>query len=261
MNKRMRPPSREYSYTGDLRETPLPELLFTIGQYKVPGLLSFKQKQVTKEIYVRDGRILYATSNAKEDHLGEFLFRCGKITRAQLDQSVQSLMRMKVRRQGQLLVEMKALSARELTWAVQSHQQSIVWSLFNWFEGHMQFKLGYLKQKEPILLDLPIPRAILDGVRHIPNAKRIMPYLGSRSTILEVEPDAWLVIELFGADEKEREILKRVDSNTSLYDLCAGTPYGAHETAKILYGLLTLKVIRKKADGIRMFSALPASSF
>jgi hypothetical protein len=246
--------SQEYTYAGDLSEHPLPELLFTIGLYKVPGVLTFTRKQVTKQIFIRDGHIVFAASNSWEDHLGEFLFRCGKIHRMHLDQSVKLLSRSTGKREGDILIEMKAIQAEELPWAVRSHQQAIVRSLFNWFDGSMKFEIGNFKESETIQLDILIPKAILDGVRNIQQAKRIIGYLGEKTTILEQEENAVLALELFGGEEKERELLKRVDGKTSLYELCADSSFGAQETAKILYGLLTLKLIRKRNEQIRIVS-------
>jgi hypothetical protein len=239
-------------------------LLFTIGQYRVPGVLTFTNGPACKKLFIRDGRIIFASSNLHEDDLGEFLFRCGKITRKDLDRSVDLLSRSRGKRQGQILVELKALPAQDLEWAVRSHQQSILWSLFNWFEGEMVFNIGNFVEDEPILLDVPIPRAILDGVRCIQNAKRIVNYIGSRLTVLEPEENALLAIEMFEADEKEREILKLVNGSSTLYDLCASSPFGPHETAKILYGCYVLKLIRRKFDkgeGIRIVSGLQGSKF
>jgi len=254
-------PPREFSYSGNLSENPLPELLFKIGQYRVPGVITVTNRQLTRQVYIRDGIIIFATSNSQEDHLGEFLFRFGKISRRDLDHSIEQLARRKGKRQGEILVEMKALPAVELPWAVRSHQQSIVWGLFNWFEGDLTFSIGTHKDEESIKLDLPIPRAILDGVRNINQAKKIIGYMGSRNTVFEAEEGSLLTIEAIGADEKEREILKSVDGRTTLYDLCDRSPYGAHETARILYGIYTLKLIRKKAEGIRIVSTLPTHSF
>ncbi len=141
---------REFTYAGDLSEHPLPEILFTIGLYKVPGVLTFTRKQVTKQIFIRDGHIVFASSNSWEDHLGEFLFRCGKIRRVDLDQSVKLLSRSTGKREGDILIEMKAIAASELAWAVRSHQQAIVRSLFNWFDGSMKFEIGNFKESEPI---------------------------------------------------------------------------------------------------------------
>jgi Domain of unknown function (DUF4388) len=245
---------QEFTYAGDLSEQPLPEVLFTIGLYKVPGVLTFTRKQVTKQIFIRDGHVVFAASNSWEDHLGEFLFRCGKISRVDLDQSVKMLSRSTGKREGDILIEMKAMRADELVWAVRSHQQAIVRSLFNWFDGSMKFEIGNFKESEIIQLDILIPKAILDGVRNIQQAKKIIGFLGDKSTILEQEENAGLALELFGGEEKEREILKRIDGKTTLYELCADSAYGPQETAKILYALLTLKLIRKRNEQIRIVS-------
>lgn len=261
MKKRSAERRAQFSYTGNLADHPLPELLFTVGQYKVPGVITFVNRNVTKQVFIRDGNIIFAASNAPDDHLGDFLFHCGKVNRKDYDRSIELMSKSKGKWQGEILIELGAITREELPWAVRSHQQAIVWSLFNWFDGSVQFNLGNFRHNKPILLDIPIPRAILDGVRQITHAKKIMQYLGSRNTVLEPEENALLVIELFEADQKEREILKRVDGKTPLYDLCATAPYPAHETAKILYGLFTLKLIRKKPEGIHIISTLPAADF
>lgn len=261
MKKRSPQPPREFSYSGNFQDNPLPELLYKIGQYKVPGVITVTHKQFSRQIFIKDGLIIFAASNSQEDHLGEFLFRCGKISRKDLDHSIELILRRKNKRQGEVLVEIKALPAQELAWAVRSHQQAIVWSLFNWFEGDLTFNIGTYKEDEPIKLDLSIPRAILDGVRNIHLAKRIVAYMGTRHTVLEAEEGSLLSIEAYGADEKEREVLKRVDGKTTLYEICDQSPYGAHETARILYGLYTLKLIRKKPEGIRIVSSLPSNNF
>src|SRR5262249_839301 len=93
--------TKEFSYSGNLTENQLPELLFTIGQYKVPGVISFQFHTLTKQIFVRDGNIIFAATTAPEDRLGEFLFRCSKITRAQLDQSIQMVRTNKGKRIGE----------------------------------------------------------------------------------------------------------------------------------------------------------------
>jgi hypothetical protein len=251
-----------FTYSGNLVEQHLPEILFTIAQYKVPGVLAIHQQAITKQVFLRDGNIIFAASNSPDDHLGEFLFRCGKISRVDYDKSIELMTKEKGRWQGEILIDMGALKKDELQWAVRSHQQAIVWSLFNWFEGDVNFHLGSFRQSKPIQLDIPIPRAILDGVRHIQNTKKVIGIMGNRNTILRSEENALLCIEMYGAEEKERAVLRLVDGKTTLYDLCANSPFAPHETARILYGLFTLKLIqRKDPDGIRVVSGLAAPSF
>jgi hypothetical protein len=254
---------QEFSYKGVLSEHPLPELLFKIGQYRVPGVLTFTHKHACKRLFLRDGNVIFAASNLKEDELGDFLFRCGKITRVQLAASTGILTKTKGKRIGQVLIEMGAIEEDDLMWAVRSHQQMILWSLFNWFEGTTIFNVGAFKQNESILLDLTIPRAILDGIRNIAQAKRVIGFVGTRNTILEQEENASLTLEMYGPDETEREILRKVDGKMTVYEICSSTPFGPHETAKILYALWVLKLIRRKdeAAGVRIESSLSSSRF
>jgi hypothetical protein len=254
---------QEFSYKGALTENPLPELLFKIGQYRVPGVLTVTHKHACKRLFLRDGSVIFAASNLKEDELGDFLFRCGKITRVQLAAATGILTKSKGKRLGKILIEMGAIEEDDLAWAVRSHQQTILWSLFNWFEGTTIFNVGTFKQNESILLDLTIPRAILDGIRNIAQAKRVIGFVGNRNTILEQEEDAPLTLEMHGPDETEREILRKVDGKTSLYEICSASPFGPHETAKILYALWVLKLIRRKeeAAGIRIESSRSSARF
>ncbi|HSE42109.1 MAG TPA: DUF4388 domain-containing protein [Acidobacteriota bacterium] len=255
---------QEFSYKGELSQHPLPELLYTIGQYRVPGVITFTQKHACKRLFLRDGRIIFAASNLKDDELGDFLFRCGKITRIQLTDSTLILATTKGKRIGQILVEMGAIPESDLDWAVRSHQQAILWSLFNWFEGSVVFDVGNFKRNETILLDLTISRAILDGIRNITQAKNVIGLVGSRTTILEKEEDAELTLEMHGPDETEREILRKVDGKTMLYDMCANSSHGPHETAKILYALWVLKLVRRKEEsggGIRIQTKVGSGQF
>jgi hypothetical protein len=84
--------------------------------------------------------------------------------------------------------------------------------------------------------------------------------MGSRTTILEPQEDSLLTIEMYEADDKERDILKMVDGKTTLYDLCARGPYPAAEIARILYGLFSLKLIRRKKP-VQVVSSFPHQDF
>ncbi len=82
--------------------------------------------------------------------------------------------------------------------------------------------------------------------RNITLAKRVIGFVGDRKTILEKKEDSQLTLEMHEPDETEREVLRKVDGETSLYDICASSPSGPHETAKVLYALWVLKLIHRK---------------
>ena len=72
--------SEELTISGSLSESSLPELLASISRSKETGILNFHDAGRWKAIYFKEGRIIYAMSNAQDDRLGEFLLKSGKIT-------------------------------------------------------------------------------------------------------------------------------------------------------------------------------------
>ena len=67
---------------------------FFIGylyRQKVTGTLKFEDAPIQRAIYVRDGRVLFSSSNAAEDQLGAILVAGGKISQEKFDSIVAGL--------------------------------------------------------------------------------------------------------------------------------------------------------------------------
>jgi hypothetical protein len=65
---------------GNLREHFLPELLFQLYEKKQTGTLVFALGEFKKALVYEQGEIIFASSNLKEDSLGESLLRSGMIS-------------------------------------------------------------------------------------------------------------------------------------------------------------------------------------
>ncbi|NIM61967.1 MAG: hypothetical protein GTO30_10015, partial [Acidobacteria bacterium] len=79
-------------------------------------------------VYIREGHIVFAASNQPDDRLGELLLRQGRITLAQLEQSVERMHGGK--RIGSVLVEDGALPSEQLVDGVLLQVKRIVLDLF-----------------------------------------------------------------------------------------------------------------------------------
>ena len=110
-----------------------------------------------KALYVKDGRVVFASSNLPNDRLGEILIRDGKITVEEYEASIRAIH--KGKRQGKALVEMGALSPKDLWEGVQFQVQEIVYSIFQWDEGSFHFEESTLPEKERITVDLDVTGA------------------------------------------------------------------------------------------------------
>ena len=69
----------------DLADSLLSEELRSLQRRRWSGVLALSSGEVTKGLFLREGRIVFAASNRDEDKLGETLFRKGRISRDELD--------------------------------------------------------------------------------------------------------------------------------------------------------------------------------
>src|SRR5579862_3513655 len=144
---------------GLLSQLPLPDILQHLRMSRGTGILSLVSGGARKALYVRDGRVVFASSNLPNDRLGEILIREGKITVEEYDASIRAIS--KGKRQGKVLVEMGALSPKDLWEGVQFQVREIVYSLFQWDDGTFHFEESTLPERERITVDLDTMELIL----------------------------------------------------------------------------------------------------
>ncbi|MGA7616984.1 MAG: DUF4388 domain-containing protein [Thermoanaerobaculia bacterium] len=236
-------PDRKPQFRSDLSQTPLPEVLITVHRYRIPGYIECSRSGETKKIYIDDGAIIFASSSRREDSLGDRLLEKGIITREQYDQSAR-LLKETGRRQGQILAEMKAIEPKVLFVSVREQVEEIVWSVFAWPEGEVVFLPGRDKHEEFIKLHIPIPRAVLSGVRRMKDARALVARMGSRHTVfMRSERAADPGFEL---SAEELVLLESVDGTRTLEELTTTPALSQVENAKVLYGMFALRLIERK---------------
>jgi hypothetical protein len=230
---------------GQLTQLPLPDILEQLRLSKSTGILSLVSGGARKAIYVKDGRVVFGSSNLPNDRLGEILIRDGKITVEEYETSIKAIS--KGKRQGKVLVEMGALSPKDLWEGVQFQVQEIVSSLFQWDEGQFHFEESSLPEKERITVDLDIQRLILAGLRRVDANGAIQGRYPEG--LLVLEPDNLLPE---GALESyEMHVLALVDGERSVLDICHESEIGDNETLKVLYALLSTGILRAKGRKVR----------
>lgn len=234
--------SEEFVFRGDLESDSLPEILATIHRHGVPGVLECTSGDTAKSVYFATGDIIFATSNDRSESLGESLLREGLITEDQLRLSSDELRRTPGRRHGTVLVQMGFLEPHELGAAVRNQVQAIVWSLFGWTEGTVTFRVGTFREDEVYKIKIPTPRAILEGCRFLADPKEVTARLGGRSAVLRpvARPAHLTTLEL---RDDERRLLSLVDGTRTLYELCDAGPLNPGINARVLYGLLALRLV------------------
>lgn len=235
-------PAARPVFETDLTQTPLPEILVTVYRHKVPGTIECRRGNEVKEIYLDRGHIVFATSNQVRDSLGDRLLNDGLITRAQYEESVRRLLAGD-RRQGTILTEMRVLEPERMLEAVHEQIQEIVWSIFAWEGGTAGFIPGRDRHREFVKLDIPIAQAILEGVRHISDAKALLARVGTRATVVARTQDQTAELVL---DEDEQNLLAAANGKRNLADLVNTPPLSAGVNARLLYACFIMGLISVK---------------
>src|SRR4029078_2289612 len=121
---------------------------------RATGVLTVSQGGARKSLYVKAGHIVFASSNLPNDCLGTNLLREGKITVEEYEASIRAIA--KGKRQGKVLVEMGALSPKDLWEGVQFQVQEILYPIFQWEHGEFVFEESAAPEKERITVDVDI---------------------------------------------------------------------------------------------------------
>jgi len=195
-------------YQTDLAQTPLPEILVKIHRYKAPGRIECSREQERKRIYLEHGQIVFARAESDD------------VDPLQLQNS--------------------GLSREELFDAVRQRIETIVWSIFTWTNGTASFTPGRSRHLEFVKSEIPVPQAVLRGVRFMPDAKAIVARLGGRTVIFERMPGD---LDPTTLDAGEAALYEAVDGRRSLGDLVAVPPLSSGDNARVLYAFLLLGMI------------------
>ncbi|HUG53280.1 MAG TPA: DUF4388 domain-containing protein [Vicinamibacteria bacterium] len=155
---------------GSLAEHDFPSLVQALHERRWTGVLTLTQAGIGKSVVVQDGRMVFASSSSRDDRLGELMLRRGRITLRQFVDAGKALVPGK--RLGTVLVEMGALSPKDLVRSVVEHTQEIVYGAFQWTEGQYRLEEGG-DSKEAIKLNISTPELILEGIRRIDSWSRI----------------------------------------------------------------------------------------
>lgn len=236
---------KAHEYRADLRHTALPEMLYTVDRFQVPGVVEAERDGVVKKVYVREGYVVHATSTDRNDSLGSYLQRSGQISAEQFSDT------MKVRsgskkRYGELLVEAGLISPAAIHRAIRKQIESIVWSLFYWQEGQVRFEIGTFQTPTHVKILLPMRQVIVEGIKQAPNAKALVARLGGKDTLFEPKYTTEDLIGT-GLDSEEYGLLRLIDGKRTLYELCTEGPLSVPENGKLIYAFHVLKLVRHQA--------------
>lgn len=228
---------------GTLEELGLPEILDYLATMAKTGVLLLRNGNVTKTLHIKRGIVVFATSNIPEERFGEMLLKEGKITADLFTEASKQITRGK--RLGKILVEMQAISPKEL-WSEVRHQvQEIAFGLLSWDSGTFQFFEGEERTGENITTSLTVQEILLEGLRRIRNKKLLEKAFPSKDIVFERVLPSHRPTNLH-FEEYEKHVFKLVDSTRTVSEICDLSEIGEFETLKTLYIFFSIGFLHVK---------------
>jgi hypothetical protein len=234
--------AEDLTIRGEIETSSVPELLRSLLSSGETGVLTLRRGDVTKSIYIQQGRVVYAASNNADERLGESLVLRGKITARQFLEA--SKMIRPGRRLGGILVEMEALDPEDLIPAVERQVHDIMMELFDWTHGEYELVMKDMDPDQVLSLHISTENLILEGIRRSRSFSQVIRGIGDIDAVL-VTTGSTEVLYKLDLTAEEQEILSHVNGRATVEQICDVSYLSNFETCRILWAFKVLGVVRR----------------
>jgi hypothetical protein len=227
---------------GSLAERDLPSVVQSLYEERWSGRLTLTNAEIEKSVSVHEGLMVFASSSSADDRLGELLLRRGRVKFLDFVEGSKKIMPGK--RLGTVLVEQGALTPKDLVRAVVEQTQEIIYSLFQWTEGHYALQEGPLPV-EVIRLNLSTPDLIMEGIRRIDAWSRIEHAIGGWNASYGRAPSYERAISRMTLSPEARVIVDRLEQPRSVDEICAGSTLPDFEVCHAIWAFRVVGILRR----------------
>ena len=234
----------------NIKKFSLPYIINSIREENTTGILRLTNQNIKKDLFIKGGYIIFATSNRDEERLGDILLKSGKINKEQYDISVRVL-KETGKRQGQILLEQKFISAKELLTFIRHQIKEIIMELFSWEKGEYEFIPGELPMEEVITLDISTGNIIIEGIKKINNLTIIRSGLPSVNSIPALSSNPLNIFQDVELDSDVKNILLLINGKNRLKDICNISSLPEFDALKNIYLLYSTGFILNKIEGVK----------
>lgn len=229
---------------GVLSSTTFPGLTYSILSQRETGVLTLTGDSSEKSVYIQSGQPVFATSNDRDDRLGQIFFKAGLVSLEDLMTTLDDSIRQK-KRLGTVLVEAGHIQPHQLVEGVLAQVRSIISSLFLWTRGVYKYRPGTLPSDEVITLKLSASDIILEGVRRIESWERIWEAVGDLDARYQATVGPGNRVRDLQLSLPEWTLLSHCDRPVTIREMCRASELKDFEICRLLWALLTLGIVNR----------------
>lgn len=237
------------SFAGNLKTVSLPDIFQLIFSSKKTGVLNVRKDNSQRQIYFRDGSLLYASSNDEQDLFGNLLLKKGRISKDELNRVLVS--QKEGKKIGALLVEKKLFTREEIFECLKMQIEEIVFGLFGWNDGEFEFKENQAPPPETIQTELNPMNLIMEGTRRIDEWEELKKVLPADSTTVELVRDPAIKSEELRLSKNEIIVMAVVGSGKKISGIIEECYLDRFLTSKALANLLRMNLIKPVKEAVK----------
>lgn len=243
---------------GSLAQHSFAHVLRQLFVERRSGALLVVREQTKKIVYVEDGYPVAVRSNALQECLGQILLARRRISAEVLKRSL-ARMKKEKRQQGEILVEMGALSPHGLSEALLHQMEAKLLELFSWTTGSFVFKAGWRVEREAVALDRPTGALILEGVRlRYDEARKERVLALAAGKFIAPTSDPWLRLQDLTPDAADRGFMSRVDGSATLEEILNRPPVPQERARTLMVAMLEAGMVESLDQPRPAASPMPA---
>jgi len=250
---------------GPLRELGIHDVFQLLDLSRKTGMLRVSSGLRDNEgtVWFESGHVIAASIRSNPHPIGAMLVRAGKIGEEDLERARALQERGDERRLGEILVEIGALSRRELDRQVRLQIEAVVFELMSWEEGFFSFVEA---EMHGLLADavarISTESLLMEGARRLDEWTRIAHRIPSVAVVPVLAANDGEGAARLDLLPHEWEVLAGVDGEADLRTIAVMLGRSEFEVAKVAYGLLATGVIsvREPSDGRDAADIAPASA-
>jgi hypothetical protein len=232
---------------GPLRELGIHDVFQLLDLSRKTGVLRVISELRDNEgvVAFHAGRIAYASIRSNPYPFGEMLLKANKITDAELAAARERQTGQGDRRRiGEILIEMGAITTRDVEQYVRRQAEAVVFELTSWREGHFRFDEASASEfPDNPSVAVSTESVLMEAARRIDEWSRIadrVPNLAVVPQFADAGDEHAGQLDLLPG---EWEVLTMIDGQRDLRRIALELARSEFDVAKIVYGLLSTGVV------------------
>ena len=234
---------------GDLRVVPLAEVLQLLDVQEQSGVLTVERSGARVDIYFRRGRVDQATATGvpEEFLLGRFVLDAGAMQRADFESFLESR-GSTPKLIGQQLVKLGLLAEADLKSCLVRQSSELIYEILRWRHGRFRFAAGAELPSSVIdaALGLDVEAVLMEGYRRVDEWHLIEHAIDNFDIVFLRNEDQVAQMGRGRLTREELAVLELVNGKNTVKDIIRKSRMGSFEVSKMLYRLLSIKLVRRR---------------